>query len=93
MALERSPSYVAINQSSTLLGLPYGFALPFMAGTVLPLIWSLSVATAIWCIAVYLVCRYAAEQDEKIVDVLLRGLRAVPGTRTRKMFGGDSYGA
>ncbi|WP_375262954.1 VirB3 family type IV secretion system protein [Palleronia sp.] len=90
---ERTPFYIALTQSSKLFGLPYGFALPFMGGTVLPLIWSVSVYTAVWCILVYGLCRWAAEKDEKVIDVFLTGSRAVPGTRTRKMFGGDSYGA
>lgn len=92
MALERSQNYVVLNQGSRLAGLPYDFALPFFAGTVVPLIWSVSILTGLWCIVVYLGCRYASEKDEKIVNVLLRGLKAVPGTRTRKIFGGDSYG-
>ena len=91
--MERTPFYIALTQSSKLFGLPYGFALPFMGGTVLPLIWSVSVFTIVWCILVYGLCRWAAAKDEKVVDVLLTGSRVVPGTRTRKMFGGDSYGA
>lgn len=92
MGLERSPFYIAVNQGSRLFGLPYSFALPFLGGTVLPLIWSASIYTLIWCIVVYVLCRFAAEKDEKIVDVLRNGLSAVPGTRSRNLFGGDSYG-
>ena len=93
MAQERTPFYVALTQSSKLFGLPYGFALPFMAGTVLPLIWSVSVLTVVWCVVVYGLCRWGAEKDEKIIDVMLTGLRSVPGTRSKKLFGGDSFGA
>lgn len=92
MALERVPFAVAVNQGSRLFGLPYAFALPFFGGTVVPLIWSVSFFTAVWCIVVYIACRYAAEKDEKIVDVFRHGVSAVPGTRSRKIFGGDSFG-
>ena len=91
--MERTPFYIALTQSSKLFGLPYGFALPFMGGTVLPLIWSVSVVTIVWCVLVYGLCRWAAEMDEKVVDVLLAGSRVVPGTRAREVFGGDSFGA
>ena len=57
---ERTPFYIALTQSSKLFGLPYGFALPFMGGTVLPLIWSVSVYTAVWCVLVYGLGRWAA---------------------------------
>ncbi|GGX72592.1 hypothetical protein GCM10007385_46740 [Tateyamaria omphalii] len=92
MAQERVAFAVAVNQGSRLFGLPYSFALPFFAGTVVPLIWSASIWTIVWCIIVYAACRFAAEKDEKIVDVYRNGLSAVPGTRSRKIFGGDSYG-
>lgn len=91
--MQTTPFYIALTQSSKLFGLPYSFALPFMGGTVIPLIWSVSVFTVVWCIFVYGLCRWGAEKDEKVVEVLLTGLRSVPGTRTQKMFGGDSYGA
>lgn len=91
--MQRTPFYIAVTQSSRLFRLPYDFALPFMGGTVLPLIWSVGVVTISWCAIVYGVCRYAAEKDEKIVTVHLNGLKAVQGTRTGKMFGGDSFGA
>lgn len=90
--MERSPFYIALTQGSRLLGLPYSFALPFMGGTVLPLIWSVSVWTIVWCGVVYAACRFAASRDEKMIDVFLRSQNAVPGTRSRKVFGGDSFG-
>ncbi|WP_458792695.1 VirB3 family type IV secretion system protein [Yoonia sp. MH D7] len=72
---------------------PVWLCVTLYGGTVIPLIWSVSVFTVVWCALVYGLCRWAAEKDEKIVEVLLTGARVVPGTRTRKMFGGDSYGA
>ncbi|KIT16576.1 VirB3 family type IV secretion system protein [Jannaschia aquimarina] len=87
-----TPFYSALTQSSRLLGLPYGFAIPFMGFTVMPLIWSVSAWTLAWCEVVYIACRIAARYDEKIIDVLMTGFRVVPGTRTRGLFGGDSYG-
>lgn len=91
--LLQSPFYSALTQSSRLLGLPYGFAILFMACSVLPLIWTVSLASLVWCAVIYGACRFAARYDEKIVEVHLTGFRVVPNTRTRKLFGGDSYGA
>ncbi|MEJ6396023.1 VirB3 family type IV secretion system protein [Gymnodinialimonas sp. 2305UL16-5] len=90
--LDVEPFNVALTQSSRLFGLPYPFALPFFGGTVVPLIWSTSVWTIVWCVLVYAACRFIAEKDERIVDVFLVGSRAAPGTRSARIFGGHSYG-
>lgn len=84
--------YIALTQAPRLFGLPFSYALPFFGLTVIPLIWSVSIVTGLWCLAVYGLCRWAAEHDEKIVEVFLTSAKAVPGTRTRALFGGDSYG-
>ena len=90
--MQTEPFNIALMQSSRLFGLPYPFALPFFAGTVIPLIWSASIGTAIWCALVYAACRWAAERDERIVEVFLTGSRAVPGTRSGAIIVGHSYG-
>lgn len=90
--MQRTRFYGALTQSSRLFRLPYSFAVPFLGGAVIPFIWSVSVVTAAWAIFVYVACRVVANRDEKIVEVHMNGFRQVPNTRTRKMFGGDSYG-
>lgn len=90
--MQRTRFHTALTQSSRLFRLPYSFAVPFLGLAVIPFIWSVSLLTGAWAVTVYVACRLVANKDEKVVEVHMNGFKQVPNTRTRKMFGGDSYG-
>lgn len=88
---ETTPVFQALTRAPTLLGLPYSYGIVWMAGCALPVIWAMSLATALFCGVAYVVLRLLAERDDKFFECLMVAQKAAPPTPSRRVFGGDSY--
>ncbi|MFQ1701894.1 type IV secretion system protein VirB3 [Loktanella agnita] len=88
---EKSTLFQGLVRPSTLFGLPIMYAVVWMFGTALLFIWVQSFAVLGIGAALYPVLWKAADWDPRFIDVLMTVLQETPGTRNRKIHGGDSY--
>lgn len=88
---ERSPLFLGLIRPPRLLGLPILYAMLWIFGTVLVLIWSQSLLTFAVAAAAYPALWLAAEWDANFVDVIRVVTQQTRPTKNRQVWNGDSY--
>ena len=89
--VERSPVFLGLIRPPRLLGLPILYAMLWIFGTVLVLIWSQSLLTFVVAAVVYPALWMAAEWDPNFVEVIRVVSQNTRPTKNRDVWDGDSY--
>ena len=88
---ERSPVFLGLIRPPRLLGLPIFYAMLWILGTVLVLIWTQSLLTLVVAAVAYPALLLAAEWDPNFMEVVRVVTRHTRRTKNREVWGGDSY--
>lgn len=88
---ERSPLFIGLIRPPKLLGLPIGYAMIWLFGSVLVILWVQDWPVIVVSAIAYPILWKASDWDPHFVDLVSTSLQETPATWNRKRHGGDSY--
>lgn len=89
---QRSPVFLGLIRPPRFLGLPLQYAVLWIFGTTLLMIWTQTPLILVLAAIVYPALWLAAEWDPNFIEVMRTVIRHTPPTKNRKIWEGDSYG-
>lgn len=88
---EQTTLFIGLIRPPKLLGLPIMYAMVWLFGSVLGLIWLQHWSVVLLGATAYPLLWKAADWDDRALDVITTALQVTPPTRNRQAHGGDSY--
>ena len=88
---DQSRVFIGLLRPPKLMGLPIMYAMVWLFGSTLLLLWVQSWVVAVFAGLAWPALWKAADWDPNFLDVLVITLQETPPTTNRKLHGGDSY--